>query len=161
MLDNLRVTGEVHAILYDENNNIKQELHTTNTVVTDGLSYIAKRMFDDSVSPNVIPPEMAYMGIGTSDTPTPVDTSTIHDLISSTHRQALTSVVIGASPYKSVVYTCGFGENSPDLDTVSIKEMGIFNAASSGTMLCRTVFNTPIIKNRTDTLTVVWTVNIG
>ncbi len=159
MLDNIPITGVVHAILYDENRNIKEEIFSNNMVVTSGLSYIAKRMWDDSVSPNVIPSEMSHMGIGTGNDPVALGDT---DLASSTHRQAFTSpITIGASPYKSVVFTCGFGENIPNLDTVSIKEMGIFNASVSGTMLCRTVFDTAIVKNRTDTLTVVWTVNIG
>lgn len=43
--------------------------------------------------------------------------------------------------------------------TFSLTEAGIFNAASAGTMLCRTVF--PVInKGVNDTMTVTWTVNL-
>lgn len=154
MLDNLRITGKVHAILYDENNNIKQEVFNDNMVVATGLTYIAERMFKTP-----LPDTMTHMAIGSSNTAAALSDTALGG---SLYRKAFTSATaIGASPYKSVVYTCAFTSAQPVTTPVNIYEMGIFNAELNGTMLCRTVFATPIVKNTSDTLTVVWTINIG
>ena len=49
---------------------------------------------------------------------------------------------------------------APGIGTGSITEAGIFNAASSGTMLSRTVFD-PVNKTSSDQLSIIWTINLS
>jgi len=44
--------------------------------------------------------------------------------------------------------------------TGSITEAGIFNASSSGTLLCRTVFSV-VNKGASDSMTITWTVTVS
>jgi hypothetical protein len=44
--------------------------------------------------------------------------------------------------------------------TGAVTEAGIFNASSSGTMLCRTVF--PVVNKQSgDSMTITWTVTVS
>jgi hypothetical protein len=92
---------------------------------------------------------MSHMSVGTtSTTPTLSDTALGSEVSGS--RVALTSTVVSGS---NVTYTATF---NPGVGTGALVESGIFNAASSGTMLCRTTFAV-INKNAADTLTISWT----
>ena len=56
----------------------------------------------------------------------------------------------------TIVYVSSFeaGEG-----TGAVTEAGVFNASSSGTMLCRTVF--PVVnKGADDTMSVTWTITL-
>jgi len=44
--------------------------------------------------------------------------------------------------------------------TGAIVEAGVFNAASSGTMLCRTIFSV-VNKGSDDTLKITWTITVS
>ena len=57
----------------------------------------------------------------------------------------------------TVIYSAGFGLG---VGTGAITEAGIFNAASSGTMLCRTVFSV-INKGILDSMVITWTITIS
>jgi hypothetical protein len=141
--ENFEVTGKLHIVLTDENGNVKDEREVDNLVVQSGLNFIASRMKDATA--NV----MSHMSVGTtSTTPTLSDTALGSEVSGS--RVALTSTVVSGS---NVTYTATF---NPGVGTGALVEAGIFNAASSGTMLCRTTFAV-INKNAADTLTISWT----
>ena len=93
---------------------------------------------------------MSHMGIGTGTT-TPNTANTA--LVTQSARVALASTTRTNNQVTySAVFPAGTGSGS-------ITEAGIFNAASLGTMLCRTVF-TAVNKDVLDTLTINWTVTI-
>jgi hypothetical protein len=56
-----------------------------------------------------------------------------------------------------VTYVATFG---PGVGTGAIVEAGIFNAASSGTMLCRTVFSV-VNKGADDAMTITWQITVS
>ena len=143
--DSLRATGKLTVTLFDKNNNIKEQIHVPNLVVTTGLSFIASRMVNTSV--NI----MSHMSVGTSSTATNVAQTT---LVAENARVALSgSSVVGST----ITYNATFGAG---VGTGALVEAGVFNAASSGTMLCRTVFPA-IVKETDDILTINWLVTIS
>jgi hypothetical protein len=67
------------------------------------------------------------------------------------------SVSGGTATDNAVEYVASFtaGEG-----TGAVTEAGIFNASTSGTMLCRTVFDV-INKGASDSMTITWTVTVS
>jgi len=124
---------------------VKEERLHPNLVVTAGKAWIAARM-KATGAPN----EMSHMAVGTG-TSAAADANTT--LGTESARVTLASSVSGAV----VTYTATF---SPGTGTAALTEAGVFNAASAGTMLCRTVF--PVVnKGASDSLAITWTVTVG
>lgn len=144
-IDNVKAKGHPVFRLYDENMKLKAEWEECNLVVTDGKEWIAGKM-DDSVDPTA----MSHMAIGTGSTGPVVADSTLQ---TENARVGLTDTVNSAA---AVLFTATFG---PGTGTGVLREAGILNAASNGTLLARVTFGAQT-KNAGDTLTVNWTVNI-
>lgn len=145
--DNIKMTGRLNIVLTDADGNVKDQREVDNLVVTVGKSYVASRMKDATAT------AMSHMSVGTTSTaPAVGDTALGAEIASS--RTALTSTTVTTN---SVAYVCTFGTG---VGTGAIVEAGIFNAASAGTMLCRTTFSV-INKGASDTLTITWTVTVN
>ena len=141
----LKATGKLDIILKDSDGNIKQELHVPNLVVKVGKNFIASRMVGTSS------PAMSHMAIGTNTTaPESANTSLGKEIA----RVALDSATAAANTVSySATFPAGTGSGA-------ITEAGIFNAASSGTLLCRTTFAV-VSKSDSDSLTIKWNVTIS
>jgi len=144
-IDNQKVVGFPEFRLYDENMKLKAKWSVGNLIVTTGKIWIAGKM-DDTVDPAA----MSHMAIGTGSTAEVVGDTALE---TENARVGLTDTVNAGA---SVLYTATFG---PGTGTGTLREAGILNAASAGTLLNRTTFGTQT-KNSGDTLTVSWTVNI-
>lgn len=143
--DTLHMTGALDIVIKNEQGEVKEEIHVPNLVVTDGKTFIASRMAGTSSA------VMSHMAVGTSSTaPAAGDTTLGGELA----RVALTST----TPSTNVVTYVG--DYPAGTGTGALQEAGIFNAASAGTMLCRTTFSV-INKGASDTMTITWTVTIG
>lgn len=143
--DSIKVTGELKLTLTRPDGHVKHEVIIPNLVVTTGKNYIASRMKDASAT------AMSHMAIGTGSTSAAAgDTA----LGSEAGRVALTSTTVSTS---NVAYVATFPAGT---GTGAITEAGILNASSSGTLLCRTVFNV-INKAAADTLGITWTVTVS
>lgn len=145
--DAIKMTGNLKLVLTDENGNIKQEEEVKNLVVTAGKSFIASRMKDATAT------AMTHMEVGTSSTAAAVGDTTLTAAVASS-RTLLTSTTVTTN---SVAYVCSFPAGT---GTGALTEAGLFNAASAGTMLCRTVFSV-INKGAADTLGITWTVTVN
>lgn len=144
IVDTISPSGMVEFVLRDEFGNIKQQFTTKNMVVTTGRNFIASRM--NGTTPAV----MSHMELGTSSTAAALgQTALVAAVVGS--RTALTPSVTN----NEITYSCLFNGSF----TGALTEAGIFNAASAGTMLCRTVFSA-INKAALDTLTITWKVTI-
>ena len=144
--DSSKVTGMVNVVVRDEiTGAIKQEFTVPNLVVDTGLAYIAGRMKDTSDA------AMTHMAVGTDNTAAAAGNTALGSQLDI---QALTSTTVTAN---SVAYVATYAAGT---GTGALTEAGIFNAASSGTMLCRTVFAV-INKGAADSMTVTWTVTIS
>ena len=145
--DAIKMTGNLKLVLTDENGNIKQEEEVKNLVVTAGKGFIASRMKDATAT------AMTHMEVGTGTTAAAVGDTTLQTVVASS-RTTLTSTTVTTN---SVAYVCSFGAG---VGTGALTEAGLFNAASAGTMLCRTVFSV-INKGAADTLGITWTVTVN
>jgi hypothetical protein len=142
--DNLRMKGRLDIVVTAPDGTIKDTKRVDNLVVTTGKNFVASRMAGTSVS------VMSDMSIGTGSTAAAAADTTLG---SESARVSLTSTTVNNN---DVVYLATFPANTP-ASAAAITEAGIFNASTSGSMLCRTVFS-QINKAPADSLTITWTV---
>jgi hypothetical protein len=138
--DNFKMIGHLTIAI---NEAVVQEV--PNLVVTDGKEFVASRMKDASTA------AMSHMAIGTGSA---AAAATNAALGSEADRNALTSTTVSGTTV-TYVATFGAGEGSG-----AITEAGLFNAASAGVMLCRTVFAV-VNKGASDSMTITWTVTVS
>jgi len=138
--DNLKLKGRLKVAI-----NGKTVKEIDNVVVSDGKDYVASRMKDATAT------AMSHMAIGTGST---AAASSDSALGSEAGRVSLTSTTVSSN---EVEYVATFGAGT---GTGAITEAGIFNAASSGTLLCRTVFSV-VNKGSSDSMTITWTVTVS
>jgi hypothetical protein len=143
--DSIKVTGELKITVTNPNGNVTQETIIPNLVVTAGKNLIASRLKDTTDA------AMSHMAIGTGSTSAAAGDTTLG---TEAGRVALTSTTVTAN---AVAYVATFGAGT---GTGAITEAGLFNASSSGDMLCRTVFSV-INKGAADTLGITWTVTVN
>jgi hypothetical protein len=147
--DEVEPNGTLVLELRDEFGNVK-ETQTHNLVVNAGLAFISSRMIGTAAA------VMSHMGVGTgvvaaSGGDTALGTQLVR--VALTSQTQVTTTVTN----DSVQYVATFGAGS---GTGAITEAGIFNAASAGTMLARTVFAV-INKGALDSLTITWKITFS
>jgi len=143
--DETRALGKLTIEVKDKDGNLKQKQEVKNLVVDTGLDYIASRMKDATAT------AMSHMAIGTGSTAAAAGNTALG---SEAARQALTSTTVTSN---AVAYVASFAAGT---GTGAITEAGILNAASGGTLLCRTVFSV-VNKGASDSMTITWTVTIS
>jgi len=144
--DALKLKGRVGIVLKDKDGNIKETRDIDNLVVDAGLDYIASRMKDATAT------AMSHMALGSDSTAAAAGNTDLGSILGS--REALDSTTVTDN---TVQYVASFEAGDA---TGAVVEAGIFNAASAGTMLCRTVFAV-VNKQADDTMTVTWTITIS
>lgn len=118
--------GEYHAVLRDEEGNIKEEQRCTNLIVDDGLSAIAGAAID-----GVSQPEFGHIAVGTDDTaPSSSQSGLVSEDKRSSGTGSLTTKNISGDTAE-LVATFSFSSSK------TIEELGVFDSASGGTMLSR------------------------
>ena len=145
--EQLVATGTLKITVTAPDGAVKQEQEVKNLVVTTGLGFIASRMKDATAT------VMSHMAIGTGTTTAATGNTA---LVTESARVALTSTTVTGS---SIAYVATFPAGTPATLT-AVTEAGIFNAASAGTMLCRTVFSV-VNKDVGDTMSITWTVTMA
>jgi|TARA_R110000737_G_C14532845_1_gene477532 hypothetical protein len=144
MKEDLKIKGDVILTLTDESGNLKQRQEIKNLVVTDGLNYISNKIVTSATT-------MSRMAVGTGSTAASAGQTT---LVTELDRNTFSSVSASNG-------VCTFNAQWAAGDaTGAITEAGIFNAASGGDMLCRTVFDT-VNKAAGDSLAITWVVTIS
>lgn len=138
------VSGRVEVVLRGPDGRIKDRSVTSNLVVAVGRHHIADQMAEQDEA------YMDYMAVGTGTTPEDAADTALETEVD---RNQLTSKTQGTGvDANKVTYVCDWPAGD---GTGAITEGGIFNSASAGTMLCRTVFP---VKNKGagDNLTLTW-----
>lgn len=132
-----KLVGHVSVAINDE---VVQEI--PNLVVTSGKNYVASRMKDTAED------AMSHMAVGTNSTAAVAADTTQGAEIA---RVSLTSTTVTNNEIRFV------GSFPAGTGTGALVEAGLFNAASNGTMLCRTVFSV-VNKGASDAMTITWTI---
>lgn len=148
----VKATGKLNIEIIGPDGLVKESIFVPNLVVTVGKNYIANRM-KDTVSGFTQLVQMSHMAVGTLATAPVVGDTTLATELA---RVALTTA--GGSVASAIVtYQATF---NPGTGTGAIVEAGILNAASAGTLLCRTTFAV-VNKGVDDTMSITWTVTIS
>ncbi len=145
MEEKLSMRGDVDIVLRGPDGQIKETRKVKNLVVATGLTFIASRMGGTSAS------VMSHMALGSGTTAAAANQTDLVSILGS--REALDSTTPSSN---TIVYVASFEAGDA---TGAVTEAGIFNAASSGTMLCRTVFSV-VNKAADDTMQVTWTITL-
>ncbi len=143
--DGAKFEGQLEIVLKDKDGNIKEKRNHRNLVVNTGLNAILDRLIGTSEA------VMSHMALGSSTTAAAAGQTDLVSILGT--REALDSSTVTGS---SVAYVCTFEAGDA---TGTVTEAGIFNASSSGTMLCRSVFSA-ITKGANDSLNVTWTITV-
>jgi pyrrolidone-carboxylate peptidase len=143
--DKVKMTGKLSIELRGPDGELKHSQEIDNLVVTVGKNFIASRMKDTTDA------AMSHMAIGTGTVAADVGDTTLG---AEAGRVALTSTTVTTN---NVEYVATFPAGT---GTGAITEAGLFNAASAGTLLCRTVFSV-INKAAADSLGITWTVTVN
>jgi hypothetical protein len=153
--ETLKATGALEIIVIEESGNIRDTINVPNMVVDLGKNFIVSRM---NTSP---PTAMSHMAIGGNDTSTTASMTTLvsEALSSGTSGSKIRTSVTTTVTGNSIKYSATFPANSPST-AYTVKEAGIFNSVSTGTMLARTTFGA-VQKNTTDTIVINWTITIN
>jgi len=145
MLDKLKVSGNVKLEHYNKNGDLIETKEFKNLIVTTGKDFIAERMKDGIT--NV----MSHMAVGTGTSAASLSDTTLETELD---RNALDSTTVTNN---DITYVATYPAGDA---TGALTEAGIFNASSSGVMLCRTVF--PVVnKGAGDSVTITWTITVG
>ena len=150
--EKMKATGQVNVVVRDDSGNVKQEFTVPNLVVDTGLDFIAQRM-KDTGGGHTLPDQMSHMEVGTDNTAPAAGDTALGSLIAGS-RVSLTSTTVTDNAIEYV------GDFPAGTGTGAIVEAGVFNAASAGTMLCRTVFSV-VNKGSDDTLKITWTITVS
>lgn len=143
--ESLKMKGELNIVVRDHNGQVKQELNVPNLVVTAGKNFIASRIVGTTSA------IMSHMAIGTATTTPAVANTTLGT------EAGRVSLASGTASSNQVTYTATFPAGT---GTGAITEAGVFNAASAGTMLCRTTF--PVVnKAAGDSIAITWVVTVS
>jgi hypothetical protein len=142
--DQITATGQVTIRVTASDGHVKEERTIKNLVVTAGKTYIAGRMVGT-------PTAMSHMGIGSDNTSASVENTALGSQLG---RVSLTSSTATAAV---VTYVASFPAGT---GTGAVVEAGVFNAASDGTMLCRTTFAV-VNKGADDGMTITWAITIN
>lgn len=141
---NLAMKGRLTIAINDE---IVRDID--NLVVNTGKNYVANRMQSDVSGGS---PLMSHMAIGAGVSAAGATDSALGDQKARVALNANSPTLSGAT----VTYVATFGTNTPS-SAAAITEAGIFNDSSTGTMLCRTVFDV-VNKQSSDSMTITWSV---
>jgi hypothetical protein len=144
--EQVKMTGALTIVKTNSQGIIVDKRHIPNLVVTTGKEYIISRMIGTSSG------VMSHMGVGTGIT-APAGGNT--ELETALGARVVLSSATQASNVVTYVATFGAG-----VSTGAITEAGIFNALTTGTMLCRTTF--PVVnKEPGDSIVITWVVTIS
>lgn len=142
--DKTKITGDV-VIERSRNGVVVERREIKNLVVDAGKNLIANRLASNT------PVAPSHMAVGTSATaPAAGNTTLGAELVRVANSSATPSG-------NTVVYSAYY---APGVGTGTLAEAGLFNAASAGTMLCRTTFS-PVGKGAPDAITITWTLTIN
>ena len=149
--DTLYPVGVLTLTMRNALGEVTNEITVPNTVVDTGKAFISQSMLKTTTN---TPAAMSHMAVGTGSVAANVVDTTLGSELARAAATPTTTTVTVTNDTAQFIATFGAG-----VGTGAITEAGIFNAASAGTMLCRTVFAV-INKGVDDSLTITWRVTI-
>jgi len=143
--ESVRAIGNLEVKLLDSTGTLKDIRNVNNLVVAVGKDVIASRLVGNTLA---LP---SYMAVGSGNTAASTSQTTLGTELGRVVLDSTTRTT------NTIAYIATFGAGT---GTGSLAEAGIFNAVTSGNMLCRTVFST-VTKAAGDTVVITWNVTIA
>ena len=143
--ESVRALGSLEVKLLDKSGTLKDIRNVNNLVVAVGKDVIASRLVGNAIA---VP---SYMAVGSSATAAAASQTALGGELG---RVTLDSTTRSSN---TIAYAATFGAG---IGTGALTEAGIFNAVSSGNMLCRTTFST-VTKASGDTVVITWNLTIA
>jgi hypothetical protein len=143
--DTIKATGEVQIKLYNPDGSVKSEQTIPNLVVTLGKNFIASRMVGTT------PAVMSHMAVGAGTTAANAADTALGSQL------GIVTLTSGTATGAVATYVASFPAGT---GTGAVTEAGVFNASTSGTLLCRTVFSV-VNKGSLDAMTITWAITIS
>jgi hypothetical protein len=141
----LKATGSLKIERKNSSGDLVELIEVPNLVVAIGKTFIASRMVGTAST------VMSHMAIGSDQTAAAVGNTALGTELG---RVTLTSSTASSN---SVTYVATFPAGT---GTGDVKEAGILNAGTGGSMLCRTTF--PIVtKQSGDSIAITWVVTVN
>ena len=147
MEDKIIMTGNVELTLRNKDGNIIDHRSVKNIIVNGGFDFIC-----DVMGKAAQPADMSYTAVGTGTTAADVADTTLE-----THLVRVSNVYAHSTGAKTYTSTA---EYAATVGTGALTESGLFNDATTGTMLNRVVFSV-INKAADDVLNIVWTITLS
>ena len=144
--DSMSVRGYVTVeVMHDDGR--REIVEQSNVVTNVGRNSFASLLAQDTTA---FP---SHIGIGTGTTAADVtDTA----LVTEVDRNALTSDSANAGV---ITYKAFFSKSEANGSTIA--EVGLFDAAASGNMLCRSILSSTVAKTSTISLSITWTITLA
>jgi hypothetical protein len=143
--ETVNVTGRLKIVRLDDSGNEREVREVKNLIVAVGKNIITSRLVGNTTA---IP---SHMAVGSSNTAATTAQTALGTELS---RVSLDS---STRTNNTIAYIATFPAG---VGTGTITEAGIFNAGSSGSMLCRTNFN-EVNKAPGDVIVITWNVTIS
>jgi hypothetical protein len=144
-VESISVKGNLEITLLDETGIQKDYRKINNLVVAVGKDTIASRMLGNTTA------IMSHMAVGSSNTTAATSQTTLGGELGRVTFDTATRVA------NTITYVATFPAGTA---TGTLAEAGIFNAATTGNMLCRTAFGI-VTKTASDTVVITWNVTIA
>lgn len=148
--DNIKITGNVNIVLRGPDGQVKDQRDIKNLVVTTGKDFIAASMIKTTSN---TPAAMTHMELGTGTTAAVVGDTALESTIAASRVSLASATNANAVTTYVANFPAGTG-------TGAVTEAGVFNAASAGTMLCRSVFSV-VNKGADDTMSITWAITVS
>ena len=142
----LGLKDKLSIVLVDKKGNIKATQKTSNIITNGGFDYLCQRIGQSRDQ------SMIYAGVGTNDTDPDTADTTLGDEVA--RISGIYSHIDGTKVFSN---ESTFG---PGVGTGFLKEAGLFDTISAGTMLNRTTF--PEIRKEADDILILrWEVELS
>lgn len=153
MEEGIKLTGTYHLVCRDKDGNIKWEDTVNNLVTSAGKAQLALLCGDATATP------FTYVAVGTSSTAVAVGDTTL-TAEASTNGFARAAGTVSRITTTVTNDTYQITKTFTATGALTIEEVGIFNAASTGTLLSHALTGTkPLVTN--DTLAVTYTLKFA
>ena len=141
------ITGNVEIIQCVDGAVVHRQI-VRNLVVDSGLNLIRDRLAGTSSL------YVTHLAVGTSATAASAAQTA---MVAEMFRNSLTQTISSTSKQIQFKYYLSASEANGN----TLREIGLFTASSSGTMVARAVLASPIVKNTSTTVTFSWTLNLS
>lgn len=144
---NAGITGNVEITQSVDGVVVHQQI-VRNLVVDAGLNLIRNLLAQTSTA------NVTHFAVGTSATAVSAAQTTI---VAEVFRDQITQYIATTNAAAQFKYYLASG----DANGNTLREIGLFSAASGGTMMARAILASPIVKNSSTTVTFSWTLNLS